>query len=35
VLSEEQKANWALLLMMEERENEPKIPVESVFEILK
>lgn len=35
VLSEDQKADWALLSMMEERENEPTLPVESVFEILK
>lgn len=34
VLTEEQKEDWGLLSMMEERNKESSLPVESVFEIL-
>ncbi len=34
VLSEEQKEDWALLSMMDERSNEPGLPVDSTLEIL-
>ena len=34
VLTEEQKEDWALLSMMEERSKEPSLPIESTLKIL-
>jgi hypothetical protein len=34
LLTEQQKEEWALLSMMEERSNEPSLPIESALKIL-
>ena len=35
VLTEQQREDWTILSMMNERSNEPELPIESTFEILK